>query len=157
MEKRIPLTLEEKKNLERFAAKYEKRIKRWSGGLRYIVTFACLLFILFHIYHIYGHYIEIRDEEPLVEHLKNTEQDFEGLPPEIWAVAEVRRAATMFDYRSKANAFASMCTALSMVEISFALCMLVILILRWNDAKHELVLAKILRHVAQEWTEMTAA
>lgn len=156
MEKRIPLTSEEKTNLERFIVKYEKRTKHWSGGLRYIVTFACLLFILFHIYHMYGHYIEIRDEEPLVEHLKNTEQDFKGLPPEIWAVAEVRRAATIFDYRSKANALASLCAALSMIEIAFAMCILVILILRWNDAKHELVLAKILHHVAEEWSEQTA-
>ncbi len=153
MEKRIPLTSEEKENLERFIVKYEKRAKRWSGGLRYIATLACVLFILFHIYHMYGHYMEIRDEDLLVEQLKNTEQDFEGLPPEIWAVAEVRRSATLFDYRSKANAFATMCSALSMVEIAFALCMLVILILRWNDAKHELVLAKILHHVAKEWTE----
>jgi hypothetical protein len=138
MGKRIPLTSEEKITLENFAARYDKTAKGWRTMRFVLLGMTVYLTIM-----------GLREVKYCWDTLSSKE-----LTPELWAVAEVRRAAAIFEAQLDIHSLALIGGVIGILLLFGAALGYVKLWFHWNDAKHELVLAKILRHVLNEWTDI---
>jgi hypothetical protein len=153
MGKRIPLTSEEKITLENFAARYDKTAKGWRT-MRFVLLGMTVYLTIMGLREVKYCWDTLSSKESIIDRLKEKETDFEGLTPELWAVAEVRRAAAIFEAQLDIHSLALIGGVIGILLLFGAALGYVKLWFHWNDAKHELVLAKILRHVLNEWTDI---